>query len=115
MPTFTSLGPGEYFVPLDQVDESDAAIEAWHNASVFNVTIEKESSTELLYMSDSDELLGDKKIPSVRPFINNTIDLNLGTEEEPKPIKVYEGLIPKEMKEKKEKKKMMLLHRCLKT
>ena len=65
MPTFECLNFGEYFVPPSQIDDSDAAIEAWQNSTVVNVTVEKDSDRELPYTSDSDELSGGKRTPTV--------------------------------------------------
>jgi hypothetical protein len=99
---FKPIGMGEYFQSLTMVDDSDNAIFAWQNSPVLNITTEIESEQEPPYETDSEELqenISHTYLPDFKATKSDGIDMNLGTNEEPKNIKVFKGLIPEMVKE----------------
>jgi hypothetical protein len=89
-PMFKCIGLGEYIQPFEEED-SDAAILKWENSPIFIVTVEQESEPEPLYQTDSKELienLSHARLPDLKPPKSTCVDLNLGTEQDPKNIRV---------------------------
>ena len=100
-PTFKSIGLGEYIVSLNE-DNLDDAILNWENSPVFGITIKPESEDELPYQTDSEELienLSHASLPKLRTPKSTCMDMNLGTEKNPKNIRVYSGLSSELIKE----------------
>ena len=90
-PLFKSLSPGEYFMSKNQVEDLDDEILAWENAPVFNITseVEVESDPESPYITDSDEMnenLSYSYLPELQPPKSECVEMNLGTQEDPKTI-----------------------------
>ena len=103
-PLFKSLSLGEYFMPKIQIVDSDDEILAWENALVFNITTEVEVEFELesFYITDSNELnenLSYNYLPELQPPKSECVEMNLGTQENPKTIQIYKNLNPKEYEE----------------
>ena len=78
-------------MPKNQIEDSDDEILAWENAPVFNITteVEVESELEPLYIMDSDELnenLSYSYLPELQPPKNECVEMNLGTQKNPKTI-----------------------------
>ena len=101
---FKSLSPGEYFMSKNQIEDSDDEILAWENAPVFNITLEVEvgSEPEPPYITDSDEMnenLSYSYLPELQPPKSECVEMNLGTQEDPKTIRIYKNLNPKEYEE----------------
>lgn len=98
--SYTRLGPGEYFTPLEDPNDSDDAILAWQQ-SVCNISVQDGSELEPECESDSKELeellMDDDPTPLKMGTLKTAYkEMNLGTEEDPKNINVYEGLTPEE-------------------
>ena len=77
---------------------------AWENASIFNITseVEVESDPEPPYITDSDEMnenLSYSYLPELQPPKSECVEMNLGTQEDPKTIRIYKSLSPKEYEE----------------
>ena len=103
-PLFKSLSPGEYFMPKNQIEDSDDEILPWENAPVFNFTIEVEVEfePESLYIIDLDELnenLSYSYLPELQPPKSECVEMNLETQKDPKTIRIYKNLNPKEYEE----------------
>ena len=103
-PLFKSLSPGEYFMSKNQIEDSDDEILAWKNALVFNITleVEVESEPEPPYITDSDEMnenLSYSYLPELQPPKSECVEMNLGTQEDPKTIRIYKNLNLKEYEE----------------
>lgn len=66
------------------------------------MTVEKESNIELPYVTNSKELMEEFTHSSFRGIclpLKNTVVMNFGKEEDPKLIKIYDGLSSKEYDE----------------
>ena len=103
-PLFKSLSPGEYFMPKNQIEDLDDEILVWENAPIFNVTteVEVESEPKALYIMDSDELnenLSYSYLLELQPPKSECVEMNLGTQEDPKTIRIYKNLNLKEYEE----------------
>ena len=98
---YKSIGLGEYFIPLANIDDSDDAILAWENSKVLNVSVENNSELEPELPSDNQEM-GDMfaksdTTPLQRKFFKESLntplqEMNLGTKQDPKIIKVYSNM-----------------------
>ena len=93
-PLFKSLSPWEYFMPKNQIEDSDDEIFSWENALVFNITteVEVESEPESLYIMDSDEMnenLSYSYLPELQPPKSECVEMNLETQKDPKTIRNY--------------------------
>ena len=100
-PTFKSIGLGEYIVPLNE-DDSDDAILNWENSLIFGIITEPEYEDEPPYQTDSEEFIENlfhASLPKLRIPKSTCMDMNLGTEKDPKNIKVYSGLSSELIKE----------------
>jgi hypothetical protein len=100
-PTFKSIGLGEYNEPLTEED-SDTAILNWENSPVFGIIAESESETKPPYQTDSEELIENfsyTSLPKLKTPKSTCVDMNLGTENDPKNIRVYSGLTTELFKE----------------
>jgi hypothetical protein len=100
-PTFKNIGLGEYIEPLNEED-SDTAILNWENSPVFGIIAEPESEIEPPYQTDSEELIGNlshTSLPKLKTSKSTCIDMNLGTENDPKSIRIYSGLTTELFKE----------------
>jgi hypothetical protein len=99
--TYHSLGPGEYFTPLIDPNDSNDAILAWQQSEVCNISIQEDSELELECESDSKELEELLMDDDPTPLKMDTLkiaykEMNLGTNKDPKNINFYEGLTPEE-------------------
>ena len=99
-PLFKSLSHREYFMPKNQIEDSEDEILAWENAPVFNITteVEVEFEPEPFYITDSDELnenLSYSYLLELQPPKSECVEMNLGTQEDPKTIRIYKNLNPK--------------------
>ena len=88
------LGMGEYFTNFENND-SDDAILAWKNSPVNVIEAEIESEPEPPHQIDSEELmenLSHSYLPDYKISKSKCIDMNLGTKQEPKSIRVFKGM-----------------------
>ena len=86
---------------MNEFDDSNDVILAWKDTMVFNVTIENQLEFEPPYMTDSKKLeenMAFVYLCDFSPFKSKCITTNLGTEEDSKPIKAYEGLSLEKLK-----------------
>ena len=89
---FKPIGMEEYFQPLTMVDDFDNAILAWKNSPILNITVEIESDQEPSYETNYEELqenMSHTSLPDFKATKSDCMDMNLGTIEEPKNIKVF--------------------------
>jgi hypothetical protein len=95
---YKSMGLGQYFTPLVNIDDSDDAILAWENSEVLNINIDKNSDLEPELQSDAQEIedllaFSDPTFLRKKTFresLNTPLqDMNLGIKENPQIIKVY--------------------------
>lgn len=85
---------GLYFISMDDGEDSDNAILAWQNFDVLAVEIEQESHPKPLLESDSkemEEVFADRHttLIEIGTLKENCEVMNLGTNEDPKNIRVY--------------------------
>jgi hypothetical protein len=95
------LDLGEYFTPLVDPNDSDDAILAWQQSEMHNISIQEDSELEPELESDSKEVEEFLRDDDPTPLKMGTLktaykEMNLGTNEDPKNINVYEGLISEE-------------------
>ena len=88
----------------NQIEDLNDEILAWENAPVFNITseVEVESEPEPPYIIDLDEMnenLSYSYLPELQPPKSECVEMNLGTQEDPKTIRIYKNLNPKEYEE----------------
>jgi hypothetical protein len=99
--SYQCLGLGEYFTPLIDPNDSDDAILAWQQSEVYNISIQEDSEPEPELESDSKELEDFLMNDDPTPLTMGTLkiaykEMNLGTDQDPKNINVYEGLSSEE-------------------
>jgi hypothetical protein len=99
--SYQCLGLGEYFTPLVNHNNSDDAILAWQKSEVCNISIQEDSEPEPKFESDSKELEDFLMNDDPTPLTMDTLkiaykEMNLGTDQDPKNINVYDGLSPEE-------------------
>ena len=61
------------------------------------VTVEQESEIQPLYQIDSEELMENMShasLPELKSPKSTYVDMNLGTQKDPKNIRIYSGLTP---------------------
>ena len=100
-PTFKNIGQGEYIELLNEED-SDTIILNWKNSLVFGITAEPESEIEPPYQTHSEELienLSHTSLSNLKTFKSTCINMNLGTENDPKNIRIYSDLTSELLKE----------------
>jgi hypothetical protein len=100
-PTFKSIGLGEYIAPLIEED-SDIALLNWKKSPVYGINVSPDSELEPPYQTDSEEFidqLSHVSLPNLKITNSACIDMNLGTDNDPKNIKIYSGLDSKLLKE----------------
>ena len=93
-PVIKPLGMDEYFSNF-QNNNSDDAILAWENSPVIIVKAEIESEIESPYQTDSEELMENLShyyLPNFKLSKSECINMNLGSDQEPKSIHVYKGM-----------------------
>jgi hypothetical protein len=92
---------GEYIGSLNEEDSDDAILN-WENSLVFGIIVESESEIKPPYQTDSDEFienLSHTSLPKLRTSKSTCMDMNLGTDKDPKNIRVYSGLSSELIKE----------------
>ena len=85
---------GEYIGSLNEEDSDDAILN-WENSLVFGIIVESESEIKPPYQTDSDEFienLSHTSLPKLRTSKSTCMNMNLGTDKDPKNIRVYSGL-----------------------
>jgi hypothetical protein len=99
--SYQCLGLDEYFTPSVDPNDSDDAILAWQQSEVYNISIQEDSEPEPKFESDSKELEDFLMNDDPTPLTMGTLkiaykEMNLGTDQDPKNINVYDGLSPEE-------------------
>ena len=93
-PVIKPLGMDEYFSTFQNNDFDDAIL-AWENSPVNIVEVEVESKVEPPYQTDLEELmenLSHSYLPNFKLSKSECINMNLGTDQEPKSIQMYKGM-----------------------
>jgi hypothetical protein len=95
--SYQRLGLGEYFILLVDPNDSDDAILAWQQSEVCNISIQEDSKPESEFESDSkkldDFLMNDDPTPLTMGTLKiDYKEMNLGIDQDPKNINVYDGL-----------------------
>ena len=93
-PVIKPLGMGEYFSNFQNNDFDDAIL-AWENSPINIVEAEVESEVGSTYQTDSEELMENfshSYLPNFKFNTSEYINMNLGTDQEPKSIQVYKGM-----------------------
>jgi hypothetical protein len=99
--SYQCLGLDEYFTPLVDPNDSDNAILAWQQSEVCNISIQEDSEPEPEFESDSKELEDFLMNDDPTPLSMGTLkiaykEMNLGTDQDPKNINIYDGLSTEE-------------------